>query len=117
MPRLVEVTVEVARFLAVDLGGMSAVLPAARSGSITRLSASNALSAIKADAMRTAFTDGRPGLRSILADARVTNPPNADSAEYLPGSAGCLDVADANLQMPFSIVSTSTLRVRPVGPV
>ena len=48
MPRLVEVTVEVARFLAVDLGGMTAVLPAARSGSITRLSASNALSAIKA---------------------------------------------------------------------
>ena len=50
MPRLVEVTVEVARFLAVDLGGMSAVLPAARSGSITRLSASNALSAIKVSA-------------------------------------------------------------------
>jgi hypothetical protein len=50
MPRLVEVTVEVARFLAVDLGGMTAVLPAARSGSITRLSASNALSAIKVSA-------------------------------------------------------------------
>ena len=30
-----------------------------------------------------------------------------DSAEYLPGSAGCLDVADANLQMPFSIVAAT----------
>jgi hypothetical protein len=54
MPRLVEVTVEVARFLAVDLGGMTAVLPAARSGSIIRLSASNALSAIKVSASMSA---------------------------------------------------------------
>ena len=30
-----------------------------------------------------------------------------DSAEYLSDSAGCLDVADANLQMPFAIMAAT----------
>ena len=30
-----------------------------------------------------------------------------DGAEYLPATAGCLDIADANLQMPFAVVAAA----------
>ena len=50
MARLVEIAIEVARLPRLAFGGITARLPAAASGSMTRWSASNALSAINISA-------------------------------------------------------------------